>query len=57
MARCPSDVPWWRIVAQSGALPVSKRDPRLAWEQRNLLLREGVAFEGDLVSPDAFWEP
>jgi alkylated DNA nucleotide flippase Atl1 len=57
MARCPDDLPWWRVVAKTGVLPVGKRDPRLAWEQRDQLLSEGVRFEGDKVAEEAFWEP
>jgi methylated-DNA-protein-cysteine methyltransferase-like protein len=57
MARCPSDVPWWRIVAQTGQLVVHKRNPLLAAEQRARLEAEGVRFEGDLVAPEHFCDP
>jgi alkylated DNA nucleotide flippase Atl1 len=54
MASCPEDVPWWRVVAKTGHLPVGKRDPRLGIEQRTLLEQEGVTFDGDLVASDAY---
>jgi methylated-DNA-protein-cysteine methyltransferase-like protein len=57
MARCPGDVPWWRVVAQTGALPVGKRDPRLEREQREILVEEGVPLTQGVVAPEAFWEP
>ena len=58
MASCPDGgVPWWRVVNKRGELPIAKRDPRLALDQRARLEDEGVAFEGDFISPEAFWEP
>ncbi|MCW5939458.1 MAG: MGMT family protein [Fimbriimonadaceae bacterium] len=57
MARCPGDVPWWRVVAQTGELPVGKRDPRLEMEQREILAGEGVPMTQGVVAPEAFWEP
>jgi alkylated DNA nucleotide flippase Atl1 len=57
MGRIPvADAPWWRVVARSGRLPVAKRDPRLAMEQRDRLIAEGVPFVGDDVAPEAFWD-
>ncbi|MER3413681.1 MAG: cysteine methyltransferase [Armatimonadota bacterium] len=44
MAQAPPDVPWWRVVAQSGQLVTSKRSPDLAAEQERLLREEGVPF-------------
>jgi methylated-DNA-protein-cysteine methyltransferase-like protein len=44
MAQAPPDVPWWRVVAQSGQLVTSKRSPHLAAEQERLLREEGVPF-------------
>ena len=41
------DVPWWRIVAKNGSLPISKRNPNLAQRQRQLLESEGVKFDAD----------
>lgn len=41
------DVPWWRVVAKDGKLPISKRNPHLAHEQRALLEAEGVAFDDE----------
>lgn len=49
MASCPEEVPWWRVVARDGRLPVWKRDPAFATRQRVLLEREGVPFSGDVV--------
>ncbi len=40
-------VPWWRVVAKDGALPISKRSPHLAQEQRAKLEAEGVEFGSD----------
>jgi methylated-DNA-protein-cysteine methyltransferase-like protein len=41
------DVPWWRVVAKDGRLPVSKRSPLLALEQRQTLESEGVEFDNE----------
>ncbi len=39
------DVPWWRIVAKDGSLPIAKRNPNLTLRQRELLEQEGVQFD------------
>jgi methylated-DNA-protein-cysteine methyltransferase-like protein len=39
------DVPWWRVVAKDGSLPIAKRNPALAQEQRDKLRAEGVEFD------------
>lgn len=58
MASCPAELPWWRVVAANGSLPVASRSPHLAHEQRERLESEGVLFDGDLVRMDAFlWVP
>lgn len=57
MMRCPPDVPWWRVLAQTGRLVIQKRSPHLAHEQRARLEEEGVRFEGDAVAPEHFWDP
>ena len=58
MASCPDDgTPWWRVVNARGELPISKRDPRMAFDQRKRLEEEGVPFDGDVISKEAFWEP
>lgn len=58
MAGCPAHLPWHRVVAKDGRLPVHKRDPRMADEQMRRLKDEGVAFRGDAVDMDACgWEP
>lgn len=58
MASCPPELPWWRVVAASGALVVASRSPHLAHEQRERLESEGVAFDGDAVRINAFlWVP
>ena len=54
MARCPEDVPWWRVVSKSGRFPIGKRDARLELEQRDLLEREGVEVEVDTVDMEHF---
>lgn len=41
------DVPWWRVLGKDGALPISKRSPHLAVEQREKLEAEGVGFGPD----------
>jgi methylated-DNA-protein-cysteine methyltransferase-like protein len=55
MASAPVDLPWWRVLAKSGALPISKRDPMLGMTQRELLMQEGVPFSGDLVARGGHW--
>ena len=37
MAQCPEGVPWWRVVAKTGALPIEKLDPYLELDQRRVL--------------------
>jgi methylated-DNA-protein-cysteine methyltransferase-like protein len=43
MARCPDDVPWWRVVYADGSM---KGTPG-ADEQRARLAEEGVPFTAD----------
>ena len=57
MASCPEGVPWWRVVNAKGYLPIGKRSPALAIEQRRLLEREKVRFDGDTIGKTFFWEP
>lgn len=47
MAFCPPDVPWHRVVGARGTLPIHRRDPGMAREQRRRLEAEGVEFETD----------
>ncbi len=47
MSAAMGDVPWWRVVGKDGKLPISKRNPNLAREQRELLEAEGVAFDDE----------
>ncbi len=54
MAGCPGTVPWWRVIAKDGRLPLGKRSPELAADQQRRLEEEGVKIEGDLVSKAAF---
>jgi methylated-DNA-protein-cysteine methyltransferase-like protein len=49
MASVPDGVPWWRVVAKTGALPVGKRNPNLRTEQEDRLRAEGVPFLADGV--------
>ena len=42
LARCPPDLPWWRVVGAQGDLRTSARDPKLGNLQKELLLAEGV---------------
>ncbi len=53
MAQCPEDVPWWRVVAKDGRLPLAKRSPELALEQERRLASEGVKIEDGHVSVSA----
>ena len=45
MSNCPPDLPWWRVVAADGTLPVWKKDPTLAVIQHDRLAEEGVEFD------------
>ena len=55
MNNVADDVPWWRVVAKDGSLPIAKRNPTLAQLQRDLLEAEGVEFdEGGRVKMDEF---
>ena len=54
MGQLMDDVPWWRVVAKSGQLPIGKRGPEHALKQRALLEGEGVTFEGDAVESRFF---
>jgi methylated-DNA-protein-cysteine methyltransferase-like protein len=40
-------VPWWRVVGKDGKLPIVKRGPYHAQEQRDLLANENVSFDED----------
>lgn len=58
MAGAPQFVPWWRVVAKDGRLPVDKRNPALAMEQRQRLESEGVIFvEGRVDMVACGWSP
>ena len=48
------DVPWWRVVGKNGALPIHKRGPDKAREQRARLESEGVMFEEDVIKREFF---
>jgi methylated-DNA-protein-cysteine methyltransferase-like protein len=58
MTCAPEGVPWWRVVAQTGRLPLSKRSPILVLEQVERLKAEGVPFiEEGVVNMDiAGWD-
>lgn len=47
MSNCSPDLPWWRVVASDGKLPVWKKDPGLEVIQHDRLADEGVEFDGD----------
>jgi len=53
MANCPSGVPWWRVVAKDGRLPLAKRSPEAAREQELRLESEGINIEGGHVDMSA----
>lgn len=58
MAMCPDDdTPWWRIVNAKGELPINKRDPNMAHEQRTRLEKEGVTFTEGVIDKECFWDP
>lgn len=57
MHSCPPDVPWWRVVNAKGHLPIGKKSPALAIEQRHLLEKEKVKFDDDTIRESYFWEP
>lgn len=56
MANCPADIPWWRVVAKDGRLPVDKRDPELARLQETMLKKEKIRIK-DGVAIGPFWDP
>lgn len=43
--RAPAGLPWWRVVAKDGSLPIAKRDPAMASLQRQHLVAEGHRFD------------
>lgn len=57
MANCPQDLPWWRVVAKSGRLPIGKRDPVLGLLQEEILRNEGVEVRDGTVNMNAFEIP
>ena len=58
MANCPDDgTPWWRVVNAKGHLPIGKRSPDLALDQRKRLQKERVKFDDDTIREKHFWEP
>jgi methylated-DNA-protein-cysteine methyltransferase-like protein len=54
MARCPTSVPWWRVVAARGVLTAPD-----AATQREILQAEGVPFlaDGRVDLGSALWPP
>ncbi len=56
MAHCPDEVPWWRVVAKSGSLPIQKREPHMAREQIDRLKAEGATILNGIVTPGCFWD-
>ncbi len=54
MGQLMDDVPWWRVVGKAGTLPISKRGPDKARQQRALLEEEGVTFENDAIKREFF---
>lgn len=54
MAQCDGDVPWWRVVAQTGELPVHKRDPKLASDQMRILRKEGVKITDNRIEMSTY---
>jgi len=54
MANCPPDIPWWRVVAANGTLPVWKKDPNAERIQHDRLIEEGVDFIDGRVDMEKF---
>lgn len=54
MGRIMDVAPWWRVVGKDGNLPIHKKGPERAREQRELLEAEGVMFEGDTIKREFF---
>ncbi len=54
-----SDLPWWRVVNREGGLSTYKLPGGTGPLQRDLLEREGVAFDGEgrVAGQEAWWEP
>lgn len=50
-----NDVPWWRVIAASGNLPIEKRHPILKMDQVDRLASEGVSITSQRVSKQFFW--
>lgn len=47
MGNVMAGVPWWRVVAKDGKLPIGKRGPTHSQQQRQLLEQEGIEFDED----------
>ena len=54
MGRVMDTAPWWRVVGKTGTLPIHKKGPERARQQRELLENEGVEFEGDTIKREFF---
>ncbi len=56
MGTVMDDVPWWRVVAKDGTLPIGKRGPDHAARQRELLREESVEFDENGAILPRFFE-
>jgi methylated-DNA-protein-cysteine methyltransferase-like protein len=56
MGHVLENVPWWRVVGKDGALPISKRGPGHALQQRDFLEEEGVEFDENSKIRRSFFE-
>ena len=54
MGRVMDTAPWWRVVGKTGNLPIHKKGPERAREQRELLEGEGVEFDRDTIKREFF---
>ncbi len=54
MGRVMDVAPWWRVVGKTGNLPIHKKGPERAREQRELLESEGVEFADDTIKREFF---
>jgi alkylated DNA nucleotide flippase Atl1 len=54
MNNCPEHVPWWRVVASTGHLPIGKRAIELERMQEEMLRSEGVEVRDGKIDMERF---
>ena len=55
MHHAVADVPWWRVVAKDGSLPINKRNAHLAQQQRSKLQAEGIELDAEGKIPQSYF--